>query len=290
MELRPLFFKSARGVQVYFPWRKKRVRIPKEKNFWHLRTDRNRDLITRKQQLLIKKSHIGIAGLSVGNGAALSLALEGFENFRLSDFDKLEISNLNRLRASVADLGENKAVITAQQIYEINPYAKLKLYTKGLDEKIVDKFLTVPKKINLLVEETDSLELKIKIRLRARLLRIPVISATDNGDNVILDVERFDLEPKRRIFHGLISESLDLSAPMSFSERLKLINKIVGEKYITSDMRKSLNKVGKTLKTWPQLGGTAQMAGAVVCYVSRQICLGKKMRSGKYLIDLEGSF
>lgn len=291
MELKPLLSKSKKTekISVYFPWLRRRVQIPDEKTFWELRTVRNRDLITHQEQLRLKKKSVGVAGLSVGNSAALSLALEGFENFRLADFDLLSLTNLNRLRTGIQSLGQNKAVITARQIYELNPYAHIKLYTEGLDETLMKKFLGSQKKLDVLVEETDNLEIKLKIRILARKLRIPVISATDMGDNAILDIERFDLEPRRPIYHGLIKGSFDFSAlkTMSFSHRLKLINKIVGEKYITNEMKQSLKKIGKTLETWPQLGGTAQLAGAVVTYAARKISLGERLPSGKYNLNLE---
>ena len=53
--------------------------------------------------------------------------------------------------------------------------------------------------------------------------------ATDNGDNIILDVERFDLEPERPILHGLIGDvKPDDFKTMNYEEWLKLATKIVG--------------------------------------------------------------
>lgn len=286
-----LGLKRDEGIWVYLPWQDKFVHVVEERKFWEMRTLRNRNLITLDEQKKIKRAHIGIAGLSVGNSAALALALEGFENFRLADFDALEVSNLNRLRTGIQNLGKNKVMITAEQIYELNPYAKLQIFTEGLDGSNLKKFLAFRKKIDILIEETDNLELKINLRILARKLRIPVVSATDNGDNVILDVERYDLEPRRPIYHGIINEpeDLELLRSIDFKKKISLIKKIVGYKYVTRRMKGSINQIGKTLPTWPQLGGTAQLAGAVVTYAVRKICLKKKIKSGKYHVDLEGT-
>jgi tRNA A37 threonylcarbamoyladenosine dehydratase len=51
------------------------------------------------------RKRIGVVGLSVGQSVALTLALErSFGELRLADFDRLDLSNLNRIRAGVHDL------------------------------------------------------------------------------------------------------------------------------------------------------------------------------------------
>ena len=60
---------------------------------------------------------IGIVGLSVGHAIAHTLALEGMcGRLRLADNDRIELSNLNRIPATVLDIGINKAVVAARRI------------------------------------------------------------------------------------------------------------------------------------------------------------------------------
>jgi len=58
--------------------------------------------------------------------------------------------------------------------------------------------------LDLLVEECDSLDVKFLVREAARDRCIPVLMET--SDRGVLDVERFDLEPQRPIFHGLLGD------------------------------------------------------------------------------------
>ncbi len=40
----------------------------------------------------------------------------------MADFDKIELSNLNRVPVGVFDIGLNKAMIAARRIAELDPY------------------------------------------------------------------------------------------------------------------------------------------------------------------------
>jgi len=61
--------------------------------------------------------------------------------FHLADFDELSLSNLNRLRAGVHEVGLNKTVIAARQMYEIDPYLEIARFPDGLHEDNLDSFL-----------------------------------------------------------------------------------------------------------------------------------------------------
>jgi len=284
--------KKGQGKWVYFPWNNTLVHILAEQEFYELRVSRNHNLITKVEQEIFRNFKIGIAGLSVGNSAALCLALEGTEYMRLADFDELSLSNLNRIRGSITQLGLNKASMTARQIYELNPYAKLDLFRKGIkNEKLLKKFIADPPRVDLLIDETDDVIIKIQLRLLARRLRIPVLSAADNGDNTIVDIERFDLEPKRELFHGLLGKiELRKFERMSFRDKIKPINDMVGIEYVTSRMKQSLLQVGSTLYAWPQLGGAAMLSGAAIAFLVKNIAFGEKLESGKYDVSLDRIF
>src|SRR2546426_306771 len=74
--------------------------------FRELRLDRNRYKITIAEADRLGSLSIGIVGLSVGNAVALTLALEGsFGHLKLADHDRFELSNMNRVRAAVHDVG-----------------------------------------------------------------------------------------------------------------------------------------------------------------------------------------
>jgi hypothetical protein len=135
----------------------------------------------------------------------------------------------------------------------------------------------------------DSLYLKIRVRILARKLKIPVVMATDNGDGILIDIERFDLEPHRPIFHGEIPEKDLLRIPENISRKdaAKVIVGLVGPKNVAVTMKASLKELGKTLYTWPQLGTAAILAGCTATYVARKIICGERIKQGKQIISFD---
>lgn len=278
------------GSVVYYPWRKVAVRIPSERDFFKLRTARNKFLIEPEEQDRFYNSYIGIAGLSVGSSILNSIVLSGGgRNLRIADNDTLSITNLNRLHASVCDLARNKAVLSARRIYEMNPYQKLEVYTEGLQLSNIDEFFGVGgRQLNVYIEEMDDIKRKIDSRFKARELRIPVVMASDNGDNTVVDVERFDIEPNRPLFHGLVEEDILRNCPEkpSMAEKVRLADKIVGSD-VMPRMQISLTQVGTKLPAWPQLGNAATLSGVAVSYIVRRILAGDDMPSGRYEVNLD---
>ncbi|MBC7744070.1 MAG: ThiF family adenylyltransferase, partial [Flavobacterium sp.] len=196
------------GVWVYYPWSNNLVHILDENEFIKLRTNRNCNKITFQEQSILSQKKIGIIGLSVGQSIALTMAMERTcGEIRLADFDTAELSNLNRLRTGLHNLGILKTVIAAREIAEIDPFIIVKIFNDGLTTQNMDSFFLEDGKLDILVEVCDGLDIKIASRLKARKLQIAVVM--DTNDRGMLDVERFDLEPKRPIFHGLIDDYLD---------------------------------------------------------------------------------
>jgi tRNA A37 threonylcarbamoyladenosine dehydratase len=91
------------------------------RGFRTVRLDRNN--ITAGEQDRLGALSIGVAGLSVGHVIAHTLAAQGMcGRLRLADFDHLELSNLNRVPATVFDIGINKAYVAARRVAELDPY------------------------------------------------------------------------------------------------------------------------------------------------------------------------
>lgn len=276
-------------VWIYYPEQRIAVCTVPEKYYFELRTSRNRNLITEKEQQNFRNMSAGIAGLSVGSCVLSALVVSGGpKKIKIADFDTLEISNLNRIKARLADVGKNKIQIAAREVWDIDPFTQLNLFDKGLTENNLKKFLLGSPKLKVFIDEMDSLPLKISARFLCKKNKIPVIMATDNGDSVVLDVERFDLEPKRKIFHGLLGNiSPKLLENLDYKHWLSLATKIVGPEYLTPKMQLSLLEIGKTLPAVPQLGAVASIAGASICLALRNISNNQAMPSGRYVISLE---
>ncbi|TAH27560.1 MAG: Rv1355c family protein [Cytophagales bacterium] len=274
------------GVWVYYPWSNRLVHLLPEEEFIEVRTNRNLYKITPQERELLAKKRIGIIGLSVGQSVALTIALERTAGeLIIADFDQLELSNLNRIRTGLHNIGLRKTEIVAREIAEIDPFIKITCFTEGINTDNLNQFLTQSTPLDLLIDECDSLPIKILCRKSARALKIPVLM--DTSDRGMLDIERFDLEPQREIFHGLLVniENIDFKN-LSEEHRLSILAKIVGVKEISSRLKASVLEMNQSIKSWPQLASSVVLGGAIVAETARRILLKEPVKSGRFYIDL----
>ena len=274
------------GQWVYYPWLRSLVHILPEADFELVRTARNRNLITQEEQKRFYSATIGIAGLSIGSGVALAIALQGGgRRMRIADHDRLALSNTNRIRAGVQNLGLLKTTMAARQIYEMNPYAKVEVFPEGLTPKNIARFFSG---LDIMIDEIDNLAVKYLVREQAKKHRIAVVMGADNGDNAVVDVERYDINPKTRYFHGRMGnvtyEQLKNLDKFGIG---KMITKLVGVENVTERMQQSLLQMGKTVVSWPQLGGAALVNGAAVAYCVRKILNGQPLEADRAIISLD---
>lgn len=274
------------GCWVYYPWLDTSVHILNEEDFYFVRTSRNRNLITAKEQKKFYNAVVGIGGLSIGNSVAVAIALQGgAKHMRLADFDRLELSNTNRIRTGVQNLGLLKVEIAAREIYEINPYAKVECFTEGLTEKNIEKFISG---LDVMIDELDNIAIKYLLREQAKKHKIPVVMAADNGDRAVVDVERYDRDPQPEFFHGRIGnvsyEGLKSLDKMGIG---RTIAQHIGHKNVTQRMHESLAQIGKTIVSWPQLGGAAMINGSAVAYCVRKIVTKQPIVDNRAIIDLD---
>jgi hypothetical protein len=277
------------GAWVYFPWNGNLVHVLEKDLFLESRTIRNKDLITAEEQQKYAEFAVGCAGMSVGSNVALALAITGgSQKLKVADGAVISASNLNRIVAGVADIGSSKSLVVARALHEMNPYMTIERYSDNITKESVGQFFEEPWALNAVVDEIDDLKTKVLLRVEARKRGIPVIMATDLGDDVMLDIERFDLDPNLPLFHGLVGNVEDLlEKEVSKRDWLKYATSIVGPKNAPLRMQQSLLKVGTKLVTQPQLGGTALMAGVTAAYAVRQMALGEELRSGRTLVSLD---
>jgi hypothetical protein len=276
------------GTWVFYPWSGRLVHLLEEAEFILVRTDRNRNKITRAEQERLMDLKVGVIGLSVGQSVCLTMALErSFGELRIADFDTLDLSNLNRIRSGVHMLGELKAVNVAREIAELDPFLKVVVHPEGVTTDNMDRFLLEGGKLDVLVDECDSVGIKIAARIRSKELGIPVVM--DTSDRGLIDVERFDLEPDRPILHGLIAH-LDPQEAMKArtqEEKLPFVIPITGLDTLSKRMKASMLEIDRSVTTWPQLATSVVLGGAVTGDVIRRMALGQLTSSGRWFVDLE---
>ncbi len=278
---------DAYGVWVYYPWSRRLVHLLDEDEFIEVRTNRNQYKITLQERDLLATKKIGIIGLSVGQSIALTLSMErGFGELRLADFDILELSNLNRIRAGVHNLGVPKVVIAAREIAEIDPFLKVTCFFDGLTDANMEEFFTAGGKLDVLVDECDGLDVKILARYKARELRIPVVM--DTSDRGMLDIERFDLEPERPLLHGTVTGINPQNIKeLSNEDKVPVILQMLGVDNISSRAKASMVEVEQSINTWPQLASSVALGGAAGADACRRILLDQFRASGRYYIDFD---
>lgn len=272
------------GSWCYYHWNKNLVHILPEDDYIEVRTNRNKLKITEQEQKALKQKTIGIIGLSVGQSIALTMVMERMcGRIKLADFDELDLSNMNRLRTGIHNIGVKKTLIAAREIAEIDPYFDVDIFSNGITDQNMDEFFT---NLDLLVEVCDGLDMKIKSRLKARELRIPVVM--DTNDRGMIDIERFDLEPNREILHGLISE-IDIREMYNQTpqQRLAFVSKIISLQNTSERLKKSMAEINNTIVSWPQLASSVVLGGAATTDISRRILLKQSDTSGRYYIDFD---
>ncbi|MBE7175967.1 MAG: ThiF family adenylyltransferase [Mucilaginibacter polytrichastri] len=277
------------GLWVYYPWSGALVHLLGKDEFLEVRTNRNRNKVTAEEQHILRTKKVGIAGLSVGQSIALTMVMERIcGEIRIADFDTAELSNLNRIRTGVHNLGVRKVIIAAREIKEIDPYMVVRIFPDGLIADTMEEFFgTDDDQLDLFVEVCDSIQVKIDARQRSRSLHIPVVM--DTNDRGMIDIERFDLEPEREIFHGKLTAFYEQGDTIIVTDinRQDVVMSILDYDLLSARMKSSLTEIGKTISTWPQLASSVVLGGAATTDISRRILLGQHQLSGRFYIDFE---
>ena len=275
------------GVWVFYPWSRRLVHLLPEEDFIFTRISPNNPKITRSEQEQLRNKKVGVVGLSVGQSISLILAMERIcGELRIADYDILELANLNRIRAGLHSMGLNKCVIVAREIMEIDPFFKVRLYPEGMTRENAEAFFNEGGRLDLIVDECDSVEIKVGLRHIARKQGIPVVM--DMSDRGTIDVERFDLEPERPILHGWL-DHLDVSniGALTNEEKVPYMMPIFGIDTISKRLKASMVEIGESIHTWPQLATSVAMGGALAADTVRRIFLDQYHDSGRYFIDLD---
>ena len=263
------------GNWVYLPWEKKIAHLLGEEDYFEVITNRNQDKITGDEQRTLRTKRIGVVGLSVGGEAAVTVAQEHLcGEIRLADFDRLDLSNLNRLNAGFDELGIAKVLIAARRIARINPYLEVRIFDEGVTAENAAEFLD---SLDLLIEECDHLQVKRDLRQLARSRDLNVIYAAD--ERGFLSIEPYQYWADLRPFHGRAEQPQPpreaFPTPLAFMQALALW--LGGWDNLSERSRQALERIGQSLCGYPQLASEARYAAGQLGHVARHLLLGEKL-------------
>ena len=160
------------------------------------------------------------------------------------------------IASGIHDLGVNKAVLCARQMFEIDPYLDIEIMPTGLTADTMAQFVgDQGERLDLLVEECDTPYVKIAAREAARAQRIPVVM--DCNDRGMLDIERFDLQAARTL-HGPSVTCAPTNCRTHPRRQADLILAMVDAERISPELAAAFPEIGRTLSsghnwrpTWP---------------------------------------
>lgn len=150
------------------------------------------ELLIGKQGIeKLQKAKVAVFGIGgVGSYVVEGLARAGVGHLIIVDYDKYDITNLNRqLGALHSTIGKYKIDVMKERILDINPNAIVETYRpdeiEGGETAIVDSTLTY------VVDAIDTMTNKIKLIEKSNSENVRIITATGTGNK--LDPTKFEI-------------------------------------------------------------------------------------------------
>ena len=95
---------------------------------------------TREEVEKLSESRVAVAGLGgLGSNTAVFLARAGIGHLHLIDFDKVDITNLNRQHYFISHLGRYKTEALKEQLLQINPWLNIETSCEEVREENVQR-------------------------------------------------------------------------------------------------------------------------------------------------------
>lgn len=270
------------GVWVFFPWSGELVRYPEEEDYYHLRTYRYRNLLTREELETLRHKRCAVIGMSVGSNVVLSLVRNGFCGaVALADMVSPNVSNIGRAEFDMRDLCATKLDAVAKRVSYIDPFVEQLHFHEGFNEMETEPLKTWQP--DLVLDEIDDMQASARIRKFCKSNQLPYLSVSDVDDRVVLEICRFDQEASRSLYASNISDQKAqqmMDGKITGYAEAVFFGKTVGFHNLSPKLVASNLEIDKTLSGIPQLGSTSVVAGGYAAVACRDILLNRKVKSG----------
>jgi molybdopterin/thiamine biosynthesis adenylyltransferase len=195
--------------------------------------ERNFPTLTPAQQLTLWRGSALVVGLGgLGGCQAMLLARAGVGRLYLADGDAFTPSNLNRqLLATALTLGQNKAVVTARHLREINEGLLVEALPEFLDQERLREVLPA---VRVLLDALDTLRARRDLIAAAQQAGVPVVHGAVNGVfgqvTTIMPQDRAEFNPYPLLEApgpetppGVLAPTVTLTASLQTLEAIRLL-------------------------------------------------------------------
>lgn len=144
----------------------------------------------------------GVGG--VGGNLVEALARSGIGHIDIVDFDKVEITNINRqLVATHSTIGKSKVDVLKERLLDINPHITVNAINKFYLPENKDEFDL--SKYDYVIDAIDNMSAKISLIVDCKEKSIPIISAMGAGNKIdptkleVSDIYNTSVDPLAKI-------------------------------------------------------------------------------------------
>ena len=164
-------------------------------------------MLDEKQTNNLFNSSVIVFGVGgVGGAVANMLVRSGIHNIAVVDFDKIDITNINRqLIADTTNIGMLKVDEIEKQLTKCNPNLNIEKYPLKLDEDTIN--CVDFKKYNYIVDCIDDINAKKLLIKKAKELNIPILCAMGAG-NRYKDIPHFEISDISKTSYDKIAKIL----------------------------------------------------------------------------------
>ena len=160
----------------------------------------------------IKNKHVLVIGLGgVGGYTVESLIRSGIEKITIVDYDKIDITNLNRqIIANMNNIGCFKVDEMEKRIISINPNCKIYKIKDKITIENID--ILFQNKIDYLIDACDTVSVKKELILKCIDKKIKFISCMGTGNKMdpsklkIMDIRDTNYDPLARIIRKMVKD------------------------------------------------------------------------------------
>ena len=196
-------------------------------------------------QLKLAEASILIVGLGgLGSSASIYLAAAGAGELVLVDFDRVDLSNLQRqILHSTADIGKLKTESAEDHLRAINPEVKLRLVDHALEG---DELIKVMESVDVVVDASDNFSTRFALNAASVKTRTPLVSAAAIRFEAQISV--FDpRDPDSPCYHCLYGDDVQAEETCTANGVISPLLGIIGSIQALEAM-KLIMGIGQTLQ------------------------------------------